>query len=176
MNNLLLADEFLEEEKEQRENFKVKDMASADWCFRKIASIRKDLEEKISYADFEIAKYVDFKDKEKKAAEDSIDFFEGLLIAYYEEQKAIDDKFKLKTAQGSVTSRITKSFKYEEEKVIAFLKENDIDGYIKIEEKLKKQELKTNFKVNNGSLVTEDGEIIDGVVIEEKTSYTIKEV
>lgn len=175
MNNLVLADGFLEEEKEQRENFKVTDMASADWCFRKIASIRKDLEEKISYADFEIAKYVAFKDNEKKSAEDSISFFESLLIEYYEEQKAIDDKFKLKTAQGSLVARNTKSYKYEDEKVIAFLKENDFTELIRIKEEIDKTNLKKQFKVKDNVLVTEDGEIVDGVIVEDKVSYSIKE-
>ncbi|CDZ74846.1 Bacteriophage Mu Gam like protein [Peptoniphilus sp. ING2-D1G] len=176
MDNLALIEDLTNEEVTERESFKVTDMASADWCFRKISAIKKDIAEKERYADLEIEKYVAFKDKEKKAADDSIAFFESLLIAYYEEQKAIDDKFKLKTAQGSLSARKTKSYKYDDDKVIAFLKENGIDGYIKTEEKLKKQELKTDFKAINGSLVTENGEIIDGVVIEDVTSYTIKGV
>ncbi|CAM2952343.1 host-nuclease inhibitor Gam family protein [Hathewaya histolytica] len=168
MDNALLQEELREEIKE---GFKVNDLDSANWCFRKMNAIKGKIDENNRLADEEVLRIETWRKKENEDLKNSMEFFESLLTEYYMKQREVDKKFKLSTPYGKVTSRKSKKWNYvNEEELINYLKENDMD-LIKIKEDINKTELKKVFKdgVNQTT-----GEVLPGVEIEQIESITVK--
>lgn len=107
--------------------------------------------------------------EEKKA------YFEMLVIGYYNHQRAKNPRYQLKTPWGKVTQRTTKSPAWEDEAAtLEWLKATGRSELVKVEESLKKADLKKVFTVANGHYVdASTGEIVPGVTVEEKTSIKV---
>lgn len=177
MENLFDID-LLDEENndETKERFKVKDLDAANWCFRKLKAI-EDKKREIKYlADKERTRITEWEKEELKAFKSSTDYFEMLLEDYYRELRGVDSKAKLSTPYGKVTSRKQQpKWNYEEDKTLEWLKENDI-SLIRIKEEVNKAELKKKFNINGTQVVTEDGEIVEGITIEEREDSVVIKV
>src|SRR5699024_4799890 len=112
-NNVLLniIDEVLEVEEEEKETWKVEDDLSADWCLDKIR------ETKAEYSRFEmvgkskIQQIQEALQKEKKKADDEIEFFESKLREYFErvEDNAKETKTQKAYKLPSGTLKLKKS-------------------------------------------------------------------
>lgn len=160
-------DEEVEEKKQER--FKVENLQQANWCFRKLKAINSKKEELKQVAKEEIARIETWLENELKAYDNSEEYFNSLLTNYYIEEREKDDKFRLKTPWGAVSSRKQQpKFNRDNDKLLEWLKENDLKEYIQVEEKAQWGELKKNIKVVSGQVVTEDGEIVAGVTAEER--------
>ena len=93
-----------EEVKEIKQEFKLHDLDSCNWAFRKLSAI-KVKEDKINeLSKNEIERINKWKEEELKKTEDNKAFFEGLLTEYFIIQKQVDPKFKISTPFGKVTS------------------------------------------------------------------------
>lgn len=166
-----------------RERFKVKDLESANWAFRKLKAIenkKKEIEElakkEIEPYKLEISRIEEWKDTELKSFDRSINFFNFLLEEYYREQRKLDPKFKVSTPYGKVTSRKQQpKWNYEEDRLLKWLKANDLE-LVRVKEEVDKAELKKKYKVVSGNVVTEDGEIVEGITIEERDPVVKVEV
>ena len=177
--NMLLQNDLLEMN-EVKEEFKVTDLKSATWAFRKlraieakVAGINETATEQMldikNWADNEIKAYE--PEKEVKSLNDDKEYFEGLLSAYYIEERAKDKKFKLSTPYGKVTSRKTTKYIYEDEQaVMDYCNLNEIDA-IRVKEELDKTAFKKLCKdgVNQAT-----GEIVPGVRVETVENISIK--
>lgn len=170
----------IEETVEKREGFKVTDKESANWAFRKMLAWQKEVNDNDSLAEKEIERINQWREKENQTAKDNIAFFEGLLIQYYMSEKGRDEKFKLSTPYGKVTSRKQQpKWEYDEKTLLDSLKGIGLVDLIKVKEEPNKAELKKfakeNFVLNNGRLITSDGEIVEGVLITDQTDkITVK--
>lgn len=178
MENLFDID-LLDEENndEAREKFKVKDLDAANWCFRKLKAI-EDKKREIKYlADKERTRITEWEKEELKAFKSSTDYFEMLLEDYYRELREIDSKAKLSTPYGKVTSRRQQpKWNYEDSKIIEWLNNNNKD-LIRVKKEIDKAELKKMYKIVGNNVVTEDGEIVEGITIEKREdSINIKVV
>lgn len=164
------------EEVEEKEIFKITDLSSADWVLRKRKEVLDRLEKETEYAKAEVQKYQNFINNQEKAANEQIAYFDFLITEYLEAQKEVDPKFKLITAVGQANFRNSKSWRYEDDEVMSFLKENKMDEFIrvKVTESLNKTELKKALKVVDGKAVTEDGEIMPGITVEDTQTLTVK--
>lgn len=166
-----------ETEEEQKERFKISDIDGANWVFRKLRAITEKGNEIKELANKEIERIKNWEEAELKNLEYSTEFFEGLLIEYFVRQKEMDPKFKISTPYGKVSSRKSQpKWNYEDDKVLEWLKENDKE-LIRIKEEINKAELKKKYQVMNGQVVTEDGEIVEGITVtEQPDSISIKVV
>ncbi|KEI04702.1 host-nuclease inhibitor Gam family protein [Clostridium botulinum] len=175
MMNALLKNEIKEMNEvieEQVTTFKVDSLESANWCFRKIRALKEQIENNKALANAEKFRIDSWEKKENESALNSIDYFESLVTEYFKEEKIKDKKFKLSTPYGKVSSRKSKTWKYEnEELTLEYLKKNDYFDLIKVKEDLNKTELKKVFK---DGVNKETGEILPGVSVEEKESISIK--
>ena len=168
MENTLLNQELQEE---RAEGFKVTDLSSATWCFRKLRAIEAKKAEIEETAAKEIEHIEKWKEEQLKQYASDTEFFEGAVSAYFVEERAKDKKFKLSTPYGKVTSRKTKKWLYEdEEELKAYIKENDIDA-IRIKEEIDKTSLK---KICKDGVNQDTGELLPGVRIEETETITVK--
>lgn len=155
MNDLVKEDLELE----VKEGFKVYDLESANWCFRKLRALAEKEAEIEAVAKDEIDRINYWKNKEERDIKESREYFEMLLKEYYHNQKAIDPKFKCKTPYGSISSRKTKNIDYDELKMLDYLKVSHPD-MIQTVEKFNKAEVK---KIIKGNIDINTGEILDFV-------------
>lgn len=155
MNDLVKEDLELE----VKEGFKVYDLESANWCFRKLRALAEKEAEIEAVAKDEIDRINYWKNKEERDIKESREYFEMLLKEYYSNQKAINSKFKCKTPYGSISSRKTKNIDYDESKMLDYLKVSHPD-MIQTVEKFNKAEVK---KIIKGNVDIYTGEILDFV-------------
>ena len=182
MMNELLEMELIEAEEtieaaEVGGRFTVQDLDSANWAFRKLAAIERKRNEIKELANKEIERIRQWQEQEEKGLNNSKEFFEGLLTEYFVRQKEVDPKFKLSTPYGKVSSRKQQpKWNYEDEKVLNWLKENDKE-LIRVKYEPDKREIKKKYEVVGNTVVTEDGEIVEGITVEERPdSINIKVV
>lgn len=181
MMNELLEMELEEAERTMRTTegtkFKISDLDSANWAFRKLAAIERKRNEIKELANKEIERIRQWQEQEEKGLNNSKEFFEGLLTEYFVRQKEVDPKFKISTPYGKVSSRKQQpKWNYDNDKVLNWLKENDTE-LIRIKEEINKVELKKKYQIVGNEVVTEDGEIVEGITIENRPdSINIKVV
>ena len=144
----------------------ITDVNKASWAFREIIEIEKQMQDIEDLAKAELERINNWKKEELKTLEDSKQFFDFNLEQYFREQRELDPKFKLSTPYGKVTARKQQpKWNYEDDKTIEWLKENDI-SLIRIKEEVNKAELKKKYKIYGNQVVTEDGEVVEGIEIE----------
>ena len=167
MNNALLQNDL----EEAREVFAINDLQGATWAFRKLRAIEEKQRELTSIAIEEKNRIDEWLSKENKSLDDDKTYFEGLLSAYYIEERAKDKKFKLSTPYGKVTSRKTEKYIYEDEQAIMdYCNMNELD-VIRVKEELDKSAFK---KICKGGVNQETGEVVPGVRVETVESISVK--
>lgn len=167
MSNVLLQNDL----EESREVFSINDLQGATWAFRKLRAIEEKQRELTSIAIEEKNRIDEWLSKESKSLDDDKTYFEGLLSAYYIEERAKDKKFKLSTPYGKVTSRKVEKFIYEDvQAIMDYCNMNEID-VIRVKEELDKTAFK---KICKGGVNQETGEVIPGVRVETVESISVK--
>lgn len=157
------------ENNEEEKSYKVTDLSSATWCFKKIKANNDKIAELEAVAEEQINSIKEWLEAEKKHYNNS--FLEFKLQEYYKEQKEKDSKFRLSTAYGTVTSRKTPTYNYvDEEQVIKYLKENHSSA-LRVKEEINRTEFK---KIYKDGIDHETGEIIPGVEVGIVESFSIK--
>ena len=167
MSNVLLQNDL----EEVREAFAINDLQGATWAFRKLRAIEEKQKEITAIAIEEKLRIDEWLSNESKSLNDDKAYFEGLLSAYYIEERAKDKKFKLSTPYGKVTSRKTEKYIYEDEQAIMdYCNMNELD-VIRIKEELDKSAFK---KICKGGVNQETGEVVPGVRVETVESISVK--
>ena len=160
-----------------KERFKIKNLDSANWAFRKLAAINEKEKEIRELTNKEIKRIQDWAKEDLDKLNDSKEFFNYLLEEHYREQRAIDPKYKLSTPYGKVTSRKQQpEWIYDNEKVVEWLLKNDKD-LVRVKYEPSKTDIKKKYQITGSNVVTEDGEIVDGITVEEREdSISVKVV
>ncbi len=175
---VLELDELEELESEEKERFEVYDLAS--WVFRKLHAMALKSKEIDSVAEAEMERIREWQATEKKRNEANKEYLESLVVRYFTEERAKDEKFKLSTPWGKVSARKSPpSYVYDDEKLLNFLKSSDRGEFIRVSESVDKALLKKSVTVQGDVVVDENGEIIDGITIVEKglsVSVKVEEV
>ena len=166
----ILQEEILEDDKYP---FEIENLETANWCFRKLEAYEAKKKEIKALADAEKQRIELWSYKEIKQLEDSMSYFKGLLMGYYKKQRAMDNRFKLSTPYGKVSSRKTKNYIYEDEQaIIDFCNVNELDC-INVVEKLNKAEFK---KLCKDGVNLETWELFPWRKIEEVETVSIKTI
>lgn len=164
--------EFLDNQEEtEKESFQVTDDNAANWALRKIKQHQEQQKENNSLAESEIEKIKSWLSAENGQAQQSIDYFQGLLAAYALQKRDNDPKFKsLKLPNGQLSFRKQQpKWSLDKETIIQSLKDADATNLIKVTEEPKLADIKKAFKVQDGKAINpETGEVIVGIVIEEQ--------
>lgn len=159
---------------EVKENWKITNDQDAEWLIDKV---NEELIEKARFKESIKNKIELLQDKLKKVEEEEqylIERRNSYLIEYFE---SIPDKFKKKTKtqekyrlpSGSIIKKYPQpEFKRNNDELLNWIKANNMKEYIEIKEAPKWGELKKITKVINGQVVTEDGEIVEGVEVIER--------
>lgn len=167
----MLLEHDLQEAQERKEEFRVTDFQSATWALRMLRAVNGKIEEINDTAVKQISSINEWVEKEVKSLNSDKAYFEGLLSAYYIEERAKDKKFKLTTPYGKVTSRKTEKYIYEDEQAIMdYCNMNELD-VIRIKEELDKSAFK---KICKGGVNQETGEVVPRVRVETVESISVE--
>jgi len=159
---------FGETEEQQKEKYKITDIESANWAFRKLRAIQEKENDIKKLAEKEIERIKAWQEKELETLNNSKSFFEGLLSEYFIKEREKDPKFKISTPYGKVSARKQQpKWNYDEDKLIEWLKENDME-LVRVKYEPNKTEIKKRYKVVGNVVTTEDGEIVEGITVEEQ--------
>jgi len=170
MDRLQLA-EIQEIETVEREGFKIEDKQSVEWALRKIKALKIQVEENNQLAQAEIDRINDWKERENKSAQNSILFFEGLLLEYMVKEREQDPKVKsIKLPHGTVRFKKQQpEYVRDEPKLIEWAKESQRIDLIKLKESFDWSTLKNGITVVAGNVVDKStGEVIEHVKVIEK--------
>ena len=154
-----LTDERTEEESE---HFVIEDDQTAEWAMQKIREAKADTE-----------KWDEFYDDRKRKVHEANDLIianmESLLQTYFEKvpHKVTKTQENYTLPGGKlVLKKANPEYQRDDAEVIAWLKENGGDKYIKVVEKLDWAELKKSLNVLDTFVADENGQIIPCIYVE----------
>lgn len=164
-------DEVIYNHETEDQEFKVRDLQGANWCFRKLKALEERKAELNAVAEEELQRINNWRESAVKSIDNDEEYFKAKLMEYYAESKAEDKKFKLTTPYGKVTSRKSKKWCYQDEQAIMdFCNVNEID-VIRVKEELDKKKLK---EICKDGVYSETGELVPGLEIIESEDITVK--
>lgn len=150
----------------------VTDEGKAGWAFREMAKIARDNQKTRDQADMAIKQIEDWRDAKVGKNDSFYSYLEHELLAFSENQRQKDPKYRLDTPFGKVTVRTTKTPKAkisDATQVLNFVKANwnphVQDEVIKRTEKVNITDLKPFINIAKGKAIDDNGEIIPGVTI-----------
>lgn len=156
-----------------QEAWKIKNDKDAEWLIEKV---NKDLIESNRYKESLRSKIEVLERKLRKVEEEenlAIERRNSYLAEYFE---SIDEKFKKKTKtqekyrlpSGEIVKKYpSPQFKRDNNKLLNWIKSSGLD-YVEIKESPRWNELKAITSIKNGQVVTEDGEIVEGIEVIER--------
>lgn len=163
--------EFLDQEEQVNEGFQIDNDQTANWALRKIKQHQQQIKNNNELAQAEIEKIESWNQQENDKAQQSIDYFQGLLAQYAIKKREEDPKFKSqKLPHGNIGFRKKPAkWNYQDDVLLETLKKNQLTDFIKIKEQLDKSSIKKAFQVSDGKVINPDtGEVIEGVTVEEQ--------
>lgn len=161
------------QETQVEKRFEIDSIDAANWAFRKISALEKNIAENEKLAQAEIKRINEWLENVNKSNIQSIEYFKSILVAYFVQQQEKDKKFKLSTPYGKVTSRNTTKWDYNEANLIGVLLGTP---YIVNKPALNKVDLKKDCVLLENGKVALDGEILEGVTVTPNITYTVKAV
>ncbi len=173
--NEYIKDE-LDEINEDRENktFKVTDLSSANWAFRKLSALNREKSEIQALAQNETDRIEEWKIKKTQSIDRDIAYFESIIAEYYIKERDNDPNFRLSTPYGKVASKLSTNWQYDEETLFEELKGSEFIR-TKTTESIDKVSLRKIATVlEDGRVVMPDGVILEGVTAEKKLSVAVK--
>lgn len=180
-NMVSILSEALNIEETEKEEWRIKNDIEADWWIEmheeELAEVRR-LKEQL---DSKIAFYMEKLEKVQQEENYIIEKRNGKLAKYFEtldeeDMKETKTQIKYRLPSGELVKKFKlPEYKRDNEKLAEWLESNNMNEYIEIKKSPKWGELKNKTKVINGQVVTEDGQIVEGVeVIERKPEFKVE--
>lgn len=167
--NQLQINELDDIQEVQQQKFEITDLSSLTWVLRKLAAIEAKKTDVNQVADKEIERIEAYRHKELETMQHSETFFHGLINDYAIKRRMEDPKYKKDvTPYGSISYRKQQpKWNYDNDSVIAFLKENDYSDLLRVKEEPIKTDIKKRFRVNeDGQVFDENGQAVPGIQVE----------
>lgn len=159
---------------QELQGFQVTDDNKADWCIEKIKEKNENFARVETLLIFKIQEYQEKLRKLTEEKDKEINFFTNKLEQYVSTlpEKAFKNTktqstYQLATGKIKI-KRQAPEFIKDDTKLLNWLKENKKEEFIQVKESPMWGELKKTIKVVGEVIVTEDGEVIYGVVAQER--------
>ena len=156
---------------EERPPFRITDDRCADWAVRKIAEERAEYERLKALADEQVAAITEKVDAAKRRFESGTAFLTSCLADFFATvpHKATKTTEKYRLLSGSlVLKKGGIKPAANDEKLVPWLRANGFEDLVKVEESSKWGELKKKLTFTGAvATITETGEIVEGVTVEE---------
>lgn len=157
--------EIKEVREQTEERFIIDDLGKASWAFRKLAAVEAKENEIKQVALDEIERIKVWQQDELKHYSGDRDWLEFLLKEYFTNQIKLDDKFRCKTAYGSISQvKQQPAYKYDDDLIVEALKSTSKADLVKEEtiSTVNKNDLKKELEI------IENIYLIDGEIMEYK--------
>lgn len=168
----LNMDDFAQEEHQETLFWRIADDNCADWAVSKIAAERAELARIKAMATEQIERIKKKVEAAEKRCENGTAFLTSKLAEYFEtvEHKKTKTKHSYRLLSGTLVKKIGgTTLKQDEPRLLEYLKASGQTDLIKTEESPRWGEIKKRLEIAGGQVIdTTTGEIVDGVMIEEK--------
>lgn len=165
-----MTDEF-EMVDNQKERYQITTPDQAEWALKKLRKIAEKEQEVHQLVDAELFKLENFRKSEIERLANEKTFFEGLLFEYHTPKYEDDPKGNktLRFPSGSITFKKQQpNFVRAEDDLLDWVKAHRPE-LVKVKESVDWANLKKDCQITvDGQLVTADGEIVEGVVVEQR--------
>ena len=164
-----------EVQQEVQEGFKIEDDHKANWVFKKLKELQKDKKKNEEFAKEEINQIKMWLDDGNGKLDESISWFENALQHYFYQLRKDNPKLKTHSLPfGKLQTRSKTTWHYEEDRLLKYLKENNIDA-VRVKESVDKSGLKKMVEIRGDIVVySESGEILEGITIEGGETFSVK--
>lgn len=163
--------EILAPETEEKGRFTIDNDNKAEWALTVIRSEQEDRDRLISICEQKIQEYQEKIEQFKKQYESRTSYLISCLNQYFQTVQ----KKKTKTQETYQLPSGRLKLKYpapelvrDNDKLLAWLKNNGKSNYIEVKETPKWCELKKEIIVKEDKVITQDGEIVEGVIAQER--------
>ena len=160
---------------ESEDGILIRNNSDADFYIKLINRFRREMEEINEFVDAELERqvrlYESYREERLRPIENQIKFYEEALRTYTMNELADSNRKSIKLPNGTLAIRKQQpSYNYNEEEVMQFLKENELEQYIttKTTERLNKKDIKKDFIVNNNNQLVYNNKIVPGASVEFK--------
>lgn len=160
---------------ESEDGILIRNNTEADFYIKLINRLRQEAQEINEFVDAELERqvrlYEGYRAERLSPIENQIKFYEEALRTYTMNELADSNKRSIKLPNGTLAIRKQQpSYNYDEEEVMRYLKENELEQYITVKttESLNKKEIKKDFVVNNNNQLVFNNKVIPGTSVEFK--------
>ena len=160
----------LAEDVEEDGTLLVKNNSDADFYLRQINKLKEQKEEINKFVDQELERqmrlYQQYREDRMRPLDNQIAFYEEALKTFAMNEYAETNRKTIKLPNGTLSIRKQPpKYIYNDEEVLSFLKENNLNDYIRVKEEVNKKDLKKATQINNNNQMMIDGKEVPGVVV-----------
>ena len=160
----------LAEDVEEDGTLLVKNNSDADFYLRQINKLKEQKEEINKFVDQELERqmrlYQQYREDRMRPLDNQIAFYEEALRTFAMNEYAETNRKTIKLPNGTLSIRKQPpKYIYSDEEVLSFLKENNLNDYIRVKEEVNKKDLKKATQINNNNQMIIDGKEVPGVVV-----------
>ena len=160
----------LAEDVEEDGTLLVKNNSDADFYLRQINKLKEQKEEINKFVDQELERqmrlYQQYREDRMRPLDNQVAFYEEALRTFAMNEYAETNKKTIKLPNGTLSIRKQPpKYIYNDEEVLSFLKENNLNDYIRVKEEVNKKDLKKAAKITNNNQMMIDGKEVPGVVV-----------
>lgn len=164
----------------EEDTLMIKNKSDADFYVKQINKLRQQKEEINEFVDGEIERqlrmYEEYRKKSLKPLDSQIAFYEEALKTFTLNEYEQTGKKSIKLPNGTLgIKKQQPKYVYNDEEVLEFLRNNDMNDYIRMKPELNKKDLKKNSIVNSNNELIIDGKVVPGVdVIPQDDKFEVK--
>lgn len=155
-----------------KESFVVDNDSKAEWAVKKLDEERKQLQRMTLVIDSMIAEYQFKKQQAEKEFDTNTNWIKGQLEQYFENvegKKATKTKVTYSLPSAKLVKKLGgQEFKRDEEALVEWLESSNREDLIKVKKSADWITLKKEVKVVGDSVISIDGEIVNGVTVTNK--------
>ena len=163
--------EILAPETEEKDTFKIDDDNKAEWALTVIRAEKEDMERLVAVCEQKRQEYLDKIELFKKQYESRTAYLVTQLQQYFEtvEKKKTKTQETYELPSGRLKLKYPKpEIKRDDVSLLEWLKNNNMTEYVEVKESPKWGELKKVSTLSGDKYITDDGEIVGGVIAYER--------
>lgn len=160
-------------ETEEKQRFEITDDSSLSWVFREVLiPLKAEVNRTKALAEVENSRIKKWEEDKLRGPLQEITYWEQRVAEYHLDLLGKDPKQKtISTPYGKSKSTTSseQAEKVDDEKLLKYIKDNELTGFLKVEETVKWGDLKKTLTVVGGNVVDANGEIVEGTKVKPKT-------
>lgn len=164
----------------ENERFAITSDEQANFFLRRLEEIRSERDKINQTCNNEIERFTtkvnNFRAKETLSLDNTERYFCGLLEDYARKQLEGSKKKTLKLPFGTMSfKKGQRKMVYEDDILKNFIKNNNLEQFVRIKEEINKAELKKAVTIDDNGIVTLNGQVVEGVTtLPGEESFSIK--